>query len=75
MGLPGYLHPAGGVFMIEPLEIGQAQRLDLVPFQVHLRQSGERNAAGLEKERVRRTGHPAAAFWSGHWRAISLCSL
>jgi len=37
-GLPGYVHPLGGLLLVQMLDIGQTNRLQLVDRQVHLPQ-------------------------------------
>jgi hypothetical protein len=64
--LPGDAHLAGGIFLILPLKIGQAQSFQFIEGQLDLLDVGERSARRLENVRPGLAGHPAADQRPGH---------
>jgi hypothetical protein len=59
-------HPAGGLILVQALEIRQPQGLELVDAQRDLLESTQRDAGGLEVADPRGSDHPARAMRSRH---------
>jgi len=65
-GRAGYVHPLRGLILVEPLEVGEPERLELVECQPYQLKSACPYPGGLEDRDVRSAGDAAAVLWSGH---------
>ena len=59
-------HPLRGLFLVQPFQIGQPDRLELVEREDDPVQFVDRNSRGMEHGRDRSPGNPAATLRSGH---------
>jgi hypothetical protein len=65
-GLPGHVHPPGRFFLVQTLQVRQANGLKLVHRQPDMLQNCQRNAPGLVVRDPRKLGDPPALSRSGH---------
>jgi hypothetical protein len=59
-------HPLGGLFLIEPFQVGQPDRFELIERENDLDQFARWNPCRMENGGDWRSGYPAATLWSGH---------
>jgi hypothetical protein len=59
-------HPLRGLFLVQPFQIGQPDRFELVEREDDLDQPEGRNPCRMEHGRDRSSGNPAATLRSGH---------
>lgn len=64
--LARYVHPLGGLFLIQPLQIGESNRLYLIDPEDDLTESRYRHSGGLEQHAARGARYPTTTFWSWH---------
>jgi hypothetical protein len=61
-------HPLRGLFLVQPFQIGQSDRFELIEREDDLDQLAGWNPCGVEHGRERPPGNPAATLGSGHGR-------
>jgi hypothetical protein len=59
-------HPFRGLFLVQPFQIGQSDRFELIEREDDLVQLADRDPRRMEHGRDRSPGNPAATLWSGH---------
>ena len=64
--LSGYVHPLCALFMIESMEIRQADGFEFIDAEHDLLEDGKRHSSRLEDVARRFFAHFSAASWSGH---------
>jgi len=71
---PGDAHPLGGLLLVEPLEVGEAEGFEFVEGQHQLLEEPGVPSPGLEEGGGRGSIHAAAAGRAGHAGIMNICS-